>query len=314
MVSVVIPTYNMGKYVTDAIESVMKQTHGNYEIIVVDDGSVDSTEEVLQGYKGRIRYIWQDNCGVAEARNRGIRAAKGEYVAFLDADDVWLPRKLEVQLSAFEKNGKCGLVGCGYSVCEYPEGRVLRSIIRGNYPSQESLLSAMYICQLVPGCSSGAVIRRVCFEEVGVFDPSIRIGEDWDMWLRIMSVYSAYFVEEILVYIRQVPAKMQRSVSEESQVGYVIEKTVPPFARQRSFAALYARMGSNALAAGRHGVAFRYLVKSMYCYPRNVYPFDVRNRYQYPKVSRAYLTGKSLARLLYSLCKSGVSQALGPKR
>ena len=98
IVSVIIPTYNRAKYITSAIDSVLSQTYNNIEIIVVDDGSNDSTREVLYRYGNKIRYVYQENLGVSAARNRGIELSKGEWIAFLDSDDVWFPKKLSVQM------------------------------------------------------------------------------------------------------------------------------------------------------------------------------------------------------------------------
>ena len=112
-VSVVIPSYNLGRLLTQAIDSVLAQTVVPSEIIVVDDGSTDDTQVRLEPYSGRIRCIRQGNRGVSAARNRGIREASGQLIAFLDADDVWHPRKLELQLAAFEDRPDLGLLGTG---------------------------------------------------------------------------------------------------------------------------------------------------------------------------------------------------------
>ena len=103
-VSVIIPTYNRAEYVTHAIDSVLAQTYTDYEIIVVDDGSADNTKDVLLPYMDRIRYIYQENAGLSAARNTGIKAAKGDWIAFLDSDDEWLPGKLAVQMRAVERH------------------------------------------------------------------------------------------------------------------------------------------------------------------------------------------------------------------
>src|SRR5207249_11176371 len=113
MVSVVIATYNCRRYVGEAVESALAQSYQPIEVIVVDDGSTDGTAEELRPFKDRIRYLVQANQGPAAARNHGIRAARGEYVAFLDADDLWAPSKIEKQVAAMEKSDKIGVVHCG---------------------------------------------------------------------------------------------------------------------------------------------------------------------------------------------------------
>src|SRR5437588_6877362 len=110
LVTAVIPTYNYGRFVTQALESVLAQTYANIEIIVVDDGSKDDTREQLASYADRIRYIYQENQSVAAARNTGIRAAAGDLVAFLDADDVWHPQKVELQMFYLADHPEVGLV------------------------------------------------------------------------------------------------------------------------------------------------------------------------------------------------------------
>lgn len=105
LVSVIIPAYNSAKFAAKAVESVLAQTYQNYELIVIDDGSTDNTKEVLNRFAGRVNYIFQENRGPSAARNMGIKVAQGEYICFLDADDTWLPMKLEVQL-AFMKNNR----------------------------------------------------------------------------------------------------------------------------------------------------------------------------------------------------------------
>src|SRR4051812_3217208 len=112
-VSVVIATYNHGRYLREAIDSALAQTHPPLEVIVVDDGSTDDTAEILQTYGGRIRAMRQANAGVAAARNAGLAAASGRYVGFLDSDDVWAPDKLARQLAVFDAQPALGLVHCG---------------------------------------------------------------------------------------------------------------------------------------------------------------------------------------------------------
>lgn len=113
-VSVIIPAYNGDRYIGEAIASVLAQTYSNYEIIVIDDGSVDNTRQVVQGYGDRVKYFYQENQGVAAARNQGIRVSQGEYIAFLDQDDVFIPHKLSEQVSCLELHLDVGIIHSGW--------------------------------------------------------------------------------------------------------------------------------------------------------------------------------------------------------
>lgn len=300
-VSVVIPTFNMSRCICDAVESVLNQTYKDFELIVVDDGSTDETEFVLKEFAGHIRYDKQKNGGVSAARNRGIELARGQFIAFLDADDLWLPHKLELQMQAFVRQKDLALVACGYSVRSSDGKTEMRNVVRKNYPTRADLFKALSICQLIPGCASGVVVKKSCFSEIGNFDTTVKVGEDWDMWLRIVAAYNAYFVEQILVVIRQVAGdKVGRSDKDEERfVQQVIEKTVKAEFKSKARAALYARLGSNALSAGHVSQAFKCLMRSIVLYPGFVFPLDFKNRYQYPKLWRPYLLGKCVFKSIF---------------
>jgi glycosyltransferase involved in cell wall biosynthesis len=184
-VSVVIPTYNYGHYVAEAVESVLAQTYKNIEIIVVDDGSTDDTEDRLEAYRDRIRYIRQQNQGCSMARNSGIHAAKGEWIAFLDADDIWHPRKLEIQIAYLAGHPDVGLLASDSS----------KDISRGwpecasksDLPAERIGLEDIAVrSQFGP---SGVIVRKQCFDKVGLFDTDLRSVEDRDMWIRIACHY-----------------------------------------------------------------------------------------------------------------------------
>ncbi|RKY32600.1 MAG: glycosyltransferase family 2 protein [Candidatus Omnitrophota bacterium] len=194
-VSVVIPTYNRAHLVGRAIESVLNQTFQDFEILVVDDRSVDNTEKVVNDFNdARIRYIkHRINMGGNATRNTGIKNSKGEYIAFLDSDDEWLPEKLKKQIDTFQKmSNKVGLV---YSWVEMIDekgklfrklnfvvkGRVLQNILRGNF---------------IP--SSTVVVKKECFDEVGLFDESFVSCQDREMWTRIATKYEMEVVPEYL--------------------------------------------------------------------------------------------------------------------
>jgi len=208
-VSVVIPTYNSGEFVTQAIESVLSQTVAPAEIIVVDDGSTDDTAAALAPYENRIRYIYQENMGVSAARNRGVEAANGDFVAFLDADDIWHPQKLELQMDAFAKIPALGLLGTRGFFLPFNE-----------LPRYDKLPSRPYSFitwrQLVVKnhiCSSSVIVRSSILNIAGDFDTTLQGPEDRDLWLRIAEISTVVNLNIPLVGYRIVPG----SVSQQPQ-------------------------------------------------------------------------------------------------
>ena len=208
MVSVIIPTHNRANLIGKAIQSVLDQTHRDFELIVVDDGSTDNTEAVVKGFGDeRIRYIRLDkNSGTsAVPRNTGIKAAEGEYIAGHDDDDIWLPRKLEKQVKAFEEAPpKVGVVYTGFRRIEgnreiyYPsskvtqkEGNVHRELLKGTFVGNPNVL-----------------IKKECFDMVGMFDEELPFCLDWDMWLRISKYYDFKLIDEPLVISYYTPISM----------------------------------------------------------------------------------------------------------
>jgi glycosyltransferase involved in cell wall biosynthesis len=195
--SVVIPTYNRADLIGRAIRSVLAQTYTNFEIIIVDDGSTDNTQEVVQKFgDSRIKYVPHDiNRGLNNSRNTGIKNSTGEYVAFLDSDDEWLPKKLEKQLEAFAKGG--AEVGACYtwlnSINEDTKKELIVSPLFEGYIFEDLLYSQF-------ANPSSMVVRRSCFDVVGVFDTdeSFRACEDWDLWLRLSREYKFAVVPEVL--------------------------------------------------------------------------------------------------------------------
>ncbi len=200
-ISVVIPAYNAMYYLPDTLDNLLKQTYDDFEVIIVNDGSSDSIEKWFSQLQDkRIKLICQENQGLAGARNTGIIHAKGEYLAFLDADDLWEPTKLEKQVRILEESPEVRLV---YTWVEYVNetgqstGRVLKHIAEGNV--WEKLIE----CNLIE-CGSVAMVRRRCFDDVGIFDKNLEsFVEDWDMWLRIAFRFPFKVVKEVLVYYRQ---------------------------------------------------------------------------------------------------------------
>jgi glycosyltransferase involved in cell wall biosynthesis len=190
MVSVIIPTRNYGAYIADAIQSVLAQTYHVHEIIVVDDGSTDRTEEILLPYMSKITYIHQNQRGASAARNVGLRCSHGEYIAFLDADDQWLPDKLSVQVGLLRKYQEVGLLFGQVEPCD-DAGRALPGELTptdGAIPMSTDIIVKDAFKLLLESCyilTSTVVIRRECIAKVGNFDESLRSIEDRDLWLRI---------------------------------------------------------------------------------------------------------------------------------
>jgi len=203
-VSVIIPTYNRRDYVQEAIDSVLAQTHTDYEIIVVDDGSTDGTGEALRArYGDRIRYVWQENQGESVARNRGIEMAQGEYVAFLDSDDLWLPEKLEKEVPVLEASHDAVLVFTPAWPVDAGGQRLSDIAISGGIDRNKLTLEALCMENALGSAGSTALVRRGSLERVGGFDRSIRYSEDWDLWLRLRQRGCFAFVQEPLAHIRQ---------------------------------------------------------------------------------------------------------------
>lgn len=190
LVSVIIPCYNYGKYLADALESVYAQTHVNWECIVVNDGSTDTTEEVARRYAEkdvRFRYVYQHNGGVSSARNTALKEAKGVYIQLLDADDLLQPHKLALQVALLEENRNVDLV---YSNIVFfkeadPAPRAEPQLLQNKAPvsgSGETLLDALVEDNLfLPGC---ALSRKGLYEDVGDFKQGIEGIEDWDFYYR----------------------------------------------------------------------------------------------------------------------------------
>ncbi len=194
-VSVVAPTFNRREVLPRALDSVVAQTSGDWELIVVDDGSTDGTAEMVEQDYPDIHLVVQENRGVSAARNAGIAQARGEWIAFLDSDDAWLPEKLERQMKALEAQS-------GHRLC-HTEEIWIRNGQRVN-PATKYAKSGGHIYQkCLPLCvisPSSVVMRRDLLEETGGFDESLEVCEDYDLWLRVTAREPVLFVEEPLLH------------------------------------------------------------------------------------------------------------------
>jgi glycosyltransferase involved in cell wall biosynthesis len=197
LVSVIIPTYNRGWIVKEAIDSVLEQDFSDYELIVVDDGSDDNTPAILKAYGKKITVLRQPNKGVSAARNYGIAAASGRLIAFLDSDDLWLPHKLSTQVKFFKDHPD--------AVINQTQEHWIRDGVRVNPKKKHHKFSGMIFEKSLALClvsPSAVMIQKSLFGTVGVFDEDLPACEDYDLWLRISCRYPVYLIETALIIKR----------------------------------------------------------------------------------------------------------------
>jgi glycosyltransferase involved in cell wall biosynthesis len=197
LVSVIIPTFNRGYCLAESIRSVLDQSFTDFELIVVDDGSTDNTLEIMRSFKG-IHPVWlQENRGVSFARNRGLEQAKGEWIAFLDSDDLWEPEKLETQMHWVKRHPEFHAV--------YTDEIWIRNGVRVNPMNKHRKYSGDIFHFCLPLCivsPSSVILRAELLREIGGFDESMPVCEDYDLWLRIAKQYPFQFIEEKLIVKR----------------------------------------------------------------------------------------------------------------
>lgn len=220
LVSVIIPAFNAEHFISEALDSVFAQTYRLIEVIAVDDGSTDKTADIVRKYVRDVQdarnvrtseaieliYIYQENAGPSKARNTGIKAAKGDYIAFLDADDRWTPEKLEKQMKFMTANPEISFVFGDMMVFDAHESVIDSVFKKYGYPpcnekgkiinAFENLLERNFIP------TGTDLIKKACFEKTGYFDESVKHGEDYGLWLRITLMYEIGYIPEILMQRR----------------------------------------------------------------------------------------------------------------
>ena len=243
MISVVIPLYNKEKSITTTLESVLTQSYTDYEVIVVDDGSTDNSANIVRelvngkwkSVNDKIRLISKPNGGVCSARNRGIKEAKGEYVALLDGDDMWDKEFLAEIAKMIEDFPKAAMWGANYE--ETLNGKLVRRLRTGlpegyrgyvdNYFHMQGRQSDLF-------CSSSVVIRKEAFAKVGMFDERLKYAEDNDMWFRIIATYPVAFYDQYLAFYRYEAENraMMRRREMKSFLPYYVDKFKEPIFRE----------------------------------------------------------------------------------
>ncbi len=275
LVSVIIPTYNAELFIARTLNSVLKQTYQNLEIIIVDDGSNDGTAEIIQQYQqtdARVRLLQQANAGVAAARNLAIGHAKGELIAPLDADDLWHPENIEKQVQCLlQASDDVGLVyawSIDINEQDMPTGNLRVSNIKGQ-------VYRTLICHYFLGNANACLIRRACFDKVGYYSThfaqhGIQGCEDWDLCLRIAEFYRFEVVPEFLIGYRQMANSMSRSYQQMADShAYMLQvarqriQKVPSFYYRFSSSSFYLYLAAQSSHTGDFPSTFHWLSKAI---------------------------------------------------
>jgi glycosyltransferase involved in cell wall biosynthesis len=270
-VSVIIPTYNRERLIGRAIQSVLNQTYGDFEVIVVDDGSTDNTKNIVGAINDpRIRYIrHEQQKGATTARNTGIVASQGKYIAFQDSDDEWLSEKLEKQMHVLEAAPEdVGVIYTAFirvtdgEVLYIPstrvvkkEGDVLTQLLKQNFVSTQT-----------------AILRKSCFDRVGLFDERLPRLQDWELFIRMSQYYKFRFISDPLVI-----AHFQKDSISSSKKAYIegiviiLEKHFEKFAKNKKvLAKTYCDIGTKLYSVGNKNRGRDYIIKAMKSHPVNV--------------------------------------------
>lgn len=274
-VSIVIPAYNAMSYLPATLASALRQTLEDIEVIVVNDGSSDGIEEWFsRSVKDpRVTLISKSNGGQSSARNLGIRKARGEYIAFLDADDLWSPDKLQKQVKALDEDPASGLA-YSWVACIDESGK-LNGRVRKNYA--EGWVWPDLILRNIVECGSNALVRRVCLDKVGQFDGSINGVEDLDLCLRLAHHYTFRLIPEPLVYYRQHSSNFSSSwLVMEARLTQLLERSFAAapseysYLKPKSYAAAYLSLSWKPLQSKQRNYreSERLLCTAVSYYPR----------------------------------------------
>ncbi|MDF0750461.1 glycosyltransferase [Marinobacter sp. 71-i] len=249
-VSVVTPTYNRARFLPDAVSSVLAQTYADLELIIVDDGSEDDTVKVLEPFlaDGRVRYFYQENQGQSHARNLALEQARGDFIAFLDSDDMWAPEKLEKQLAVLRANPEVDIVHGDEAVID-EQGTVISIENMKRYSGRIT----RYLLADNSVSITTALVRRRCFDEMGGFDTSVGVADDYELWLRFSARYYYQYEPDIVASYRV----MADQISSDKRRRFAANERII-----REFLARYGQV----LSPGdrRWGVARFYCRKARY--------------------------------------------------
>ena len=274
-VSIVIPCFNAERYIAATLRAVLAQSGAALEVIVVDDGSTDGSAALVEREFPQVRLIRRSNAGVAAARNAGIAAATGEWVAFCDADDIWLPGKLAAQFDAMAAVPGCRMSYTAWHVWVSaepdPDRALLERLAAEATDAKWAGATGWLYPELLLDCvvwTSTVLVQRSVLAEIGDFDTSLRIGEDYDLWLRASRVTRIERIARPLALYRQHPASITRSAPRANYKGLVVQsalarwgyvgpdgRRMDPGAVQRMLAKTWSDYAAAQLAAGLRSAA-----------------------------------------------------------
>jgi glycosyltransferase involved in cell wall biosynthesis len=266
-VSIIIPTYNRSHLLKRAITSVLNQQYSDFELIIVNDGSKDDSRKKVEEFRDkRILYIEQEHMGAAAAENKGIKASRGSYLAFIDDDDEWMPEKLQIQMKVFVgEPTKTGVLYCGANHIDLESGALKYhpdiAMESGSGDVHKLFFSRNNFVSLVT-----AIVRKECFDKVGGFDESLPSGNDRDLWIRISQYYFFKYLPLSLVKIHQTPKSVSRTESNIIETHKILleryRKEYLQYGKKR-YAYLMCRVGNSYVLNGNIAKGVQYLRKAV---------------------------------------------------
>ena len=225
LVSVIIPTYNSKAFIPSSVGSAINQTYPNIEILIIDDGSTDNTEEIVEQLPGSVRYIRQANSGPSAARNRGIRESCGKYIAFLDVDDAWKASKVAEQVHLFENSDDLSIVATGYERCD-TELLPIEIVSINPLPKGKGIIPFRLLLEKNQLLTSSIMTKKEALDTCGLFNEQIQFGEDWDLWVRIAQLGAIGYISPPLCKYRAHGAGLTGKLNNKNMSDWleVIEK------------------------------------------------------------------------------------------
>jgi glycosyltransferase involved in cell wall biosynthesis len=289
-VTALVPTYNNDRYICETVESVLAQTYPIHEIIVVDDGSTDRTGEVLAPYAGRIHYVRQANAGAPTARNTGLALATGQWVALLDSDDLWVANKTQLQIEYALRNPSCSAVYSDMKTFD-STGIIEESVkVSRNLTMPSGRIFPQLFAETLFQTSS-LIIRKSCIDQIGSFDTTLRMGEDYEFFLRLAQHYEFGYVDQPLVLYRQHPRQLTRTGQQQPEQPWeflALKKIIDQYPE------VYEQLGRehihHRLSASYFALGYACLEEGDYKNARRLIREALRYWPDHPGYIRCYLT------------------------